>query len=191
MLSPTPTPGSSGSDAPFYNNSNSSPTPSQGVPTYSDPNEVNFQPPRSNQADHTAIGEFGSVEGTSGTTASVAKPDADSAEFLAPVTSLQTATTLSQTPSGVFAYDAEGYRWLRGIAQFNESTGNWSLLYSSQPADGDQFHGWVTLADHPQLSQLTPNGAFLIKGLPDLLETDGRGKPLYRVESIAPADAAP
>lgn len=87
---PQPTPGfpsidQTGGSTPFYGSgssgggSTSQPYDGGGVPTYSDPNEVQFQQPK---PDNTAIDTYGTIEGASAAMAGVAKVDLDNANFV-------------------------------------------------------------------------------------------------------------
>lgn len=187
-------PGGSSTSSPYYNNSSAPPyDPGGGVPKYPDPGEVNFQQSKPKPiANDPNLFEQGSLEGAGASTANVAKVNTSTAEFLAPLpvqtsdpqpTLAQSVVTVpgSQSP---FAHDADGYRWIRGIARRNEATGAWSLVYSTLKTDADPFHGWLTLAPDPRLGELQRDRAYLISGTLDQSQTDSAGKPLYRVQTI-------
>lgn len=188
--------GPGGSSQYYPSNSSTLPSYQGGVPTPRDPGEVQFQPRSTPKpvADDFDLMEQGAVEGAGAATATVAKVPLDTAEFHIPQR-VKSITSPSGCPDDIsttgssaspFAHDADGYRWLRGLARRNESTGAWSILYSHVDVDGDPYHGWLTLAPDPQLTQLVPDGAFLITGHLDKSKTDSSGKPMYRVESIKP-----
>lgn len=70
-----------GGSSPFYGSGSSSqPYDGGGVPTYNDPNEVQFKQPV--QPDNTAIDSHGAVEGASAEFAGVAKVDLNNANFI-------------------------------------------------------------------------------------------------------------
>lgn len=197
---PTPSgstyqPGGSSSDAPFYTPSSSPPyAPSNGIPKYPDPgNEVQFQQSKPKPvADQPNLFEQGSLQAAGASTANVAKVVADSADFFEPVRAepqepqptLAVGVVAVPGVQSPYAHDADGYRWLRGLARFNEKTGVWSLVYSTVDVDSDPYHGWLTLAPDPRLDQLQSNQAYLISGKLEESRTDAAGKPLYRIESI-------
>lgn len=191
-------PNGSDSNAPFFKqNSNSPPPYTNGIPKYPDPGEeVQFQQQSSPKpvAEDFQLEEHGAVEGAGASTTNVAKVPLNHAEFQAPLR-VGAQKTPADRPPGVatvasspspFAHDADGYRWLRGVARRNESTGAWSLVYNTVEIDLDPYQGWLTLAPDPSLSQLAPNVAFLISGELDESLKDAAGKPTYRVHSIRP-----
>ncbi len=190
-------PSGSGSNAPFYQqNSNSLPPyGGGGVPDPIDPGEVQFQQSTPKPvAEDVQLFEQGALEGAGATTSNVAKVTVDNAQFLEPLRAIpqvrdpQTFSAVevvngsgSQSP---YAHDAEGFRWLRGTAHLDESTGAWSLIYSTLDTHEDRFQGRLTLADGPKLAQLEHHGAFLISGQLDESQTDAANKPVYRVPTI-------
>ncbi|MGE0374072.1 MAG: hypothetical protein AB7I48_01045 [Planctomycetaceae bacterium] len=187
-------PGSSQSGSQFYENSSAPPyNGSGGVPTYPDAGEVKFQQSKPKPiAEDPGLFEQGSLDGVGASIANVAKVTVDNAEFLEPVrvepqepqpTLADAALAVPGSPSP-YAHDAEGYRWLRGLARRNEATGVWSLVYSNVQIDADPFHGWLTLAPDPRLAELQPDRAYLISGELDQTQTDTAGKPLYRIQSV-------
>ncbi|MBX3438356.1 MAG: hypothetical protein KF861_12755 [Planctomycetaceae bacterium] len=204
--SPTYVPNGSQSDAPYFNNNNYSPTPydgsggSGGVPKPFDAGEVKFEPSKTPPvANEFNLNEHGSLEGVGASTANVAKIPLENAEFFEPLPSLprEPAPTsdagVTFVPGGPapYAYDADSYRWIRGQARYNPTTGNWSLIYSITPTEADRYHGWLTLVPDSRLSELEPNRAYLISGRLDPSEKDASGKPMYRVESLNAWDPSP
>ncbi len=195
----------SNSDAPFYKPSSSSLPPYNegGVPNPIDPGEVRFEQGNAKPVaeDDQQLYEQGSLEGAGASTSNVAKVTVDNAQFLEPIRAIpsvrdpQTFSTVevvtepgAQSP---YAHDAGGFRWLRGTARLDESTGTWSLIYNTLDPHEDRFHGRLTLADGPKLADLEPDAAYLVSGQLDESQTDAAGQPVYRVQSItawAPSD---
>ncbi len=191
----------SNSNAPFYKPSSSSPPPYSGggggVPTYPDAGEeAQFQQGNAKPIaeEDFQLQEQGALEGAGASTSNVAKVTVDNAQFLEPIRSVpqvrdpRTFSTVevvtepgSQSP---YAHDAEGFRWLRGMAHLDESTGTWSLIYSTLDPHEDRFQGRLTLADDPKLAHLESDAAYLVSGQLDESQTDAAGKPAYRVQSI-------
>lgn len=93
-----------------------------------------------------------------------------------------------------FAYDAEGYKWMRGIISYEKSSKCWSLVYSDAPDATDEFAGCVTIADHPDLVSLKDGDVVSISGEFAGAQADYRGKPVYiidKVERVTPAAVVP
>lgn len=184
-----------GGDAPFYNsNSNSTYQPQQpydggGVPTYNDPNEIQFQQPV--QPDNTAIDTYGAVEGASAEVADVAKVDLDTAHFVAPVMSAATSSTpviSTEVSAAPFAHDAD-YTWLRGVLRFDDSTGNWTMIYSDNPAPDDEHGGKLLVTDSPLLEQFKPQAVVLLRGEIDQQQSAVAGRAVFRADVIEPAES--
>lgn len=108
---PQPTPSQpstidqTGGSGPFYNSgsggSTSQPYDGGGVPTYNDPNEVQFQEPI--QPDNTAIDSYGAVEQASAAMAGVAKVDLDTANFVVDESNFTASQTPGTAPATVTA----------------------------------------------------------------------------------------
>lgn len=84
-----------------------------------------------------------------------------------------------------YAYDQNGYTWLRGVVDFDEQTGTWNLIYDLQPDRTDRYGGSVTLTGGQRLAILKPNDVVLIEGRFHGSERDQFGKPKYLVEHLA------
>jgi hypothetical protein len=186
----TPSPiDQTGGDAPFYGAGaapQQQPYDGGGVPTYSDPAEIQFQPPV--QPDNTAIDSYGAVEGASGEVSGVAKVDLDTAHFVAPVMSETRAAAPAldvgaPIPAAPFAHDAD-YTWLRGVLQFDEAGGSWTMIYSENPAPGDEHGGKLLVADSPLLEQFQPQAVVLLRGEIDQLQSATAGRAVFRVDAI-------
>ncbi|MCA9078534.1 MAG: hypothetical protein KDA93_26140 [Planctomycetaceae bacterium] len=204
---------SGGSPSPYYGQPDSGSTIDRGdggVPQPFDPGDLgneayNPQPMPEPVADDKdqSIDLFGAVDDQQSTTGSVAKVTPVNAEFLAPIRRAQSESVADTTSefsvaeapaptSSPYAYDAGdangegGYQWVRGVAQQDESTGEWRLVYRVNQPEADAYTGWLTLAPNSLLDQLTPNGMYVIHGKLDHLQTDKDGKPTYRVESLSP-----
>jgi hypothetical protein len=201
---PSPAIDQTGGNAPFYGSGSSSGSSSKpaydggGVPTYSDPNEVQFQPPI--QHDNTAIDSYGAVDPISAAVAGVAKVDIDTAHFLAPVreavattpaqsTFADAAPNVDAVPSAPFAYDAD-YKWLRGVLRFDAASGRWVMVYSDNPAADDAYAGQLEVADAPELAQFKPQAVVLLRGELDERDAVTTGRPLFRATVVEPVELA-
>jgi hypothetical protein len=79
-------------------------------------------------------------------------------------------------------YDRTGYRWLRGVVDFDPRRRNWHIIYGLPPDPADRYGGSLTLLDDGHLADLQDNDVVFLEGRLD--PTAGRdllGKPLYRV----------
>jgi hypothetical protein len=84
-----------------------------------------------------------------------------------------------------YGYDAVGYRWLRGIVDFDESQKAWVLIYNPVPGPNDSYQGQITLIDNGQLRKLKNNSVVLVEGQVETTSRDpGTGKPQYRVQTL-------
>lgn len=189
----TPSPiDQTGGNAPFYNGSGTTSPPAYdggGVPTYSDPSEVQFQQPI--PRDNTAVEEFGGVDTINAEVAEVARVDLDNAHFVAPVMA-QPATaepTFSSIPAAPYAYDAN-YEWLRGVLRFDASTTTWTMTYSDNPAADDVHGGRLLVADSPELAPLKPQAVVLVRGHVDAARSEAAGRAVYHIDAIEPVELA-
>ncbi len=83
-----------------------------------------------------------------------------------------------------FAYDAENYRWMRGVVSYEKRDGYWSLVYSDAPDEADELAGCVTLADQAQLQGVGDGEIILVTGEFSTTDIDSRGKPIYVVRNM-------
>lgn len=81
-----------------------------------------------------------------------------------------------------YAYDANGYSWLKGIVDFDPSTKTWALIYSLNPDANDRFGGMFYLSGSDLLVELKTGDLVMVHGQPDPLLKDDRGLPRYRVQ---------
>ncbi len=191
----TPSSGTgSGTDAPFYSPGSASKSPYEGggVPKYNDAGmDGNFQMPHpSNTADGTNVNEYGSIEGAAAEVASVAKVSLDNAHFEQPLVVQRTAAPCDAPPTA-FAHDADHFHWVRGVLQRDQSSGLWSVLYSTNPNAADPYQGRLTLQPHPRFEELAPQSVVTVHGVVDMSTPDAQGRPTYRVESVNLFDPNP
>jgi len=113
--------------------------------------------------------------------------------FLPPVRSqgvvvtrqLAATTARAQSPEpSPFSHDRRGYRWLRGVVDFDPEERTWNIIYSLNPDPSDRFGGSIALIDGILLEALQDNDRVLIQGRIDMRARDRFGKPKYRVEHV-------
>lgn len=98
---------------------------------------------------------------------------------------LQLASHPASSASEPYGYDAEKYRWLKGLVDYDEEQETWLLVYDVTPDVDDDFKGQITLAHSPMLDELNNNDAVLVEGRVDTsLRDSGTLKPQYRVERV-------
>jgi hypothetical protein len=98
---------------------------------------------------------------------------------------LQLAALPGSSASEPYGYDASGYRWLKGLVDYDEEQETWLLVYDVTPDESDDFKGQITLAQSSSLDELNNNDAVLVQGRVDSsLRDPGTLKPQYRVEGI-------
>ena len=98
-----------------------------------------------------------------------------------PLADTQLAAVEAPNP---FGYDRQEYRWLRGIAQFDDEDGSWHVMYNTTPDETDEFGGDITLVPDAGLRGLPRDGVVLVQGRVDYDSRDAYGKPRYRVEQL-------
>lgn len=84
-----------------------------------------------------------------------------------------------------YAYDKEGYTWLRGVVFKDPQDQQWYLMFSENPDVADPMGGEIMLLDHPDLGKAKNDDVVLVEGSIDRTRLDRRNKPGYRVKSIA------
>ena len=107
---------------------------------------------------------------------------AAAAETIAPPPAAEPVPQKKPNPYG---YDAVGYRWLRGVVDFDEKQHAWVLIYNPTPAANDAYQGQVTLIDNGLLQNMQNNDVVLVEGQLDPATPEpGTGKPQYRVKRM-------
>ena len=98
---------------------------------------------------------------------------------------LEATTARAETPEPTpFSYDRKGYRWLRGVVDYDAQDDTWNIIYSIDPDASDRFGGSITLVNDPLLAGLEENDRVLIQGRVDENSRDRFGKPQYRVDHL-------
>ena len=88
-----------------------------------------------------------------------------------------------------YAFDADGYTWLRGIISFDHTEQVWSITYDTTPDTWDSYAGHLTLVGAiPQ--DIRDNEVVLVEGAVDAATHDRLGKPVYRVAKVTPLEPA-
>jgi hypothetical protein len=132
-----------------------------------------------NPAGNNAVG--------SGGTASE-KNDPFMAPIVKPISSTRGLSDAGGTPlaerPNPYDFDREGYRWLRGVVDYDEREKSWHIIYDINP--GDKYGGSMTLASDPRLNVLNTGDVVLVEGAVDPNSRDRLGKPQYRVETFSP-----
>ena len=86
-----------------------------------------------------------------------------------------------------YAFDSDGYTWLRGIVSYDATEQVWSITYDTTPDSWDHYAGHLTLlGDVP--AEIADNDIVLVEGAVDTAQQDRLGKPVYRISSIAPLE---
>ena len=84
-----------------------------------------------------------------------------------------------------YGYDAVGYRWLRGIVDFDEKQHAWMIIYNPTPGPNDAYQGQLTLLDNGLLQKMQNYDVVLVEGQIDPAAPEpGTGKPQYRVKRV-------
>ena len=84
-----------------------------------------------------------------------------------------------------FDHDAETFRWLRGVVDFDAQEKRWHILYDLNPEESDELGGEIALVGEPQvLRALRVQDVVLVEGHVDTSAQDRFGKPCYRVEHL-------
>ena len=98
---------------------------------------------------------------------------------------IQPVSTQSVNPQAdKFGYDAEGYTWLKGIAEFDRADQTWHLTYNTSPDKADQFGGEVTFKNTAHFKTLRHREAVRVEGQFDPEQRDRLGKPVYEVNRL-------
>ena len=107
---------------------------------------------------------------------------AAASESLAPPAAMEPMTQKKPNPYG---YDAVGYRWLRGIVDFDEKQHAWIIVYNPSPGPKDVYKGQLTLLDNGLLQKMQNNDVVLVEGQIDPAAPEpGTGKPQFRVTRV-------
>lgn len=137
------------------------------------------------------LNPFSAVEPAGGPILQVAA-NVPAEEFQPPIVGdLESPQTLNPDPNAgpvppsPFAYDADQYKWLRGVVSFDERRRNWQIMYSRAPNETDDFGGTATLVTDERFEQLNANDVILVEGEFDAHQRDELGKPKYRVDHLA------
>jgi len=88
------------------------------------------------------------------------------------------------TNSVPYAFDGAGYKWLKGIVDFDEDTKTWAIIYSLTPEANDRFGGTFWLGPSEQLGTLQDGDLMLLAGQPHATLKDNRGLPVYHVSKV-------
>lgn len=109
-----------------------------------------------------------------------------------PIFGISNIRSNKPVPNGTspFAY-AKDYRWLRGVVSQDEPTGTWSVVYSDNPDQGDDYAGHLSLAESPYLEQLTEGDVVHVEGMVDPVLKDPLGKPFFLITKLRKITAAP
>lgn len=92
--------------------------------------------------------------------------------------------SVSSSASGSpYGFDADEYRWLRGILRYDQNRRLWNIVYSLQ--EDDLFRGNFYLVIAPdQVAGLRPGDTVDLRGEVLHDPVDYRGRPMYRVASL-------
>jgi hypothetical protein len=90
----------------------------------------------------------------------------------------------SSPPGEPYAYDGNGFTWLKGIVDFDDETKTWSIIYALAPKPTDRFGGHFVLGPSEHLNQLHKGDLVLIAGEPHPTLKD-RGWPVYHVTKVS------
>jgi hypothetical protein len=193
-------PGSNAEPTPTYGGGTSAPpyggTTSPTVPNPSDPGSPyfpgsgeQFNTPRSgvNAAPATSgppVASVGALEPFELPTAN--EPLTASAESRPLGPALRPAAMMRETGPAVaenYRYDPQ-YAWLEGVVSFDPADGTWNIVYSVDPAEGDEFAGHFTLADSPLARTFREGERVRLEGRVDPLQKDRFGKPTYLADRV-------
>ncbi len=106
------------------------------------------------------------------------------AHQLSPVETLPEADKFRGSPSP-YGFDPVGYRWLKGIVDYDEHQQAWVIIYSPTPHPKDAFKGQITLINSALFSKLKNNDAVMVEGRVDENFRDpGTGKPQFQVQRL-------
>ena len=88
----------------------------------------------------------------------------------------------------LLAYDADSYRWLRGVVNYDLQSKTWNIIYTATPHKSDAYAGKFTLQNDQRLGILKNKDVVLIEGAVDSEVRDNLGKPTYRIRTISRVD---
>lgn len=83
-----------------------------------------------------------------------------------------------------YGHDAEGYRYLRGLAIYDDRTDSWSVIYNNKPGRDDEFGGVLTLVDDEGFAILNDKDVVQVNGRLSETERDEYGKAKYVVGEL-------
>ena len=83
------------------------------------------------------------------------------------------------------------FRWIRGVASKDQSTGIWSVVYAATPDRKDPYSGHLSLEKSPMLEQLSEGEIVQVSGQLEPVRKDPLGKPYFLVTSLKKVTPAP
>lgn len=98
---------------------------------------------------------------------------------------IHTQATVESSMPNPFDRDPQGYRWLRGVVDYDQVDRAWILFYSAAPETDDPLKGRVVLVDDPRLRNLRDGDVVFVEGRLDVNSRDARsGLPKYRITGL-------
>lgn len=87
-------------------------------------------------------------------------------------------------PLNPYEFDRQGYKWLRGVIDYDDLTQTWSIVYNLTPDATDPYAGSLIVSPHPDLGQLQRGDIVLLEGRIDQKLKDRTGKPIYTITKV-------
>jgi len=85
-----------------------------------------------------------------------------------------------------YDYDHADYRWLRGVAHYDQQHQTWHVMYSRRPDGDDHFGGDIGLSRNASLNGLKNNQLVYVEGHVNPDDRDFRNKPRFDVSYLEP-----
>lgn len=176
---PTPTYAPGGNAPPYGSGGNVPvPNPSDPGPYYPGTGE-NYLPPRTGAFREPDPGEWPLSQGADALPAE--SRSIASGPRLRPASH---AAAPQSAESDDFGHDADNYRWLSGVVQFDPVDRTWSIHYARDPQADEPFSGRLTLAPSPLLQTLRDGERVRLEGAIDPRQPDRHGKSTYAAQRI-------
>lgn len=87
-------------------------------------------------------------------------------------------------PLNPYEFDRQGYKWLRGVIDYDELSETWSIVYNLTPDATDPYAGSLIVSPHPDLGKLARGDIVLLEGRIDDKLKDRSGKPIYTITKV-------
>jgi len=98
--------------------------------------------------------------------------------------STSAASGAASSQPNPYDHDRKGFRWLRGVVDFDAKDKSWFIIYDTAPDRTDKYGGGFTLTGKDRFTRLRDRDVVLVEGSIDFDRRDRSGKPVYRVDRL-------